>query len=263
MALPFKVNKETKYIDVRDIKPALPRQYLNFINSMHIQDCFLDQDDKILYLLSHNDQLFWLEEKSIPHNKLQDFLSSWRNSNDERTLAETTCRVNKEYDIPCNKKTRTKGNLLAVYNCGIIAGYTEIFLGESLTQVSIFLLQLLDEIPKYIIYDNACHLEPFVKKHQNLNSAQLLKLNDTIFVIDRLHFFNHVGKNCKNYKAENHDELKNVNTVICEETNYWFSGYKHIMKYMNSERYLFYLYIICESYNNEKIKLNRIKKFKD
>jgi hypothetical protein len=262
ISLPFKINEETIYLDVRNILPSLPREYVNDTTTAHIHDCFVNQDDQILYLLKQNKKIFWLQEHDIPREKLRAFLSVWKIS-EERSMTETCCRVRKELDIPCTKKTRTKGVLLAVFNCGIVGAYKEIFSEESLTQVSMFFLELLDTTPKYIVYDNACHLEPFLKDHHKLGQARLLKLNDTKFIIDRLHIHNHVRQICKNFKCENYEDLKNINSVVCEETNFWLSGYKHIMKHMNSERFVFYLYIILECYNNEKLKLNKIKKFKD
>jgi len=73
-------------------------------------------------------------------------------------------------------------------------------------------------------------------------------------VVDRFHFKSHVD----NYCALNNDpdlveELKGVNTSVCEQTNYWFGGYKHILKHMNYEHFHFIIFILCDEYN--KIKL--------
>ncbi len=65
----------------------------------------------------------------------------------------TTCRVEK--DDLCNNKCRTKGVFLAAYNCGIVCGYREIFTAESLSQVTMFLLDMISfsiSLPQYIIY---------------------------------------------------------------------------------------------------------------
>jgi len=37
------------------------------------------------------------------------------------------CYSTKKFTLPCNKKTRTVGIFLAVYDCGLIASYKEIF----------------------------------------------------------------------------------------------------------------------------------------
>ena len=62
------------------------------------------------------------------------------------------------------------------------------------------------------------------------------------------------------FNANLHDDLFKVNTVVCEETNYWLSGFKYAMKHMNQDRYNFFLFIILNIYNEEKIILNANKK---
>ena len=59
-------------------------------------------------------------------------------------------------------------------------------------------------------------------------------------------------------------ELKTVNTVICEQINYWLGKYKFIMKHMNVFRFNFFLYIISNEYNKIKVngKFNNINVFK-
>ena len=182
------------YIDVNTIQ-ATP--YTSKLDGAEICDCFVNQDDQLLYLMNKKDKIFWLEESFIPKDKIDTFMSIWKNSA-ENMLTNTMCRVNKEKDeTPCLKKTRTKGMLLAVYNCGIIGSYKEIFCSESLSQVSFFLFDILDQLPKYIIYDNACHLEPFIKTHNKLDDKQSAELKKKVFVIDRLHYNNHTRKECK------------------------------------------------------------------
>jgi hypothetical protein len=52
-----------------------------------------------------------------------------------------------------------------------------------------------------------------------------------------------------------------INTVVCEEVNYWFGLFKHAMKHMNSFRFSFFMFIILDIYNTEKIKLNDSNRF--
>ena len=169
-------------------------------------------------------------------------------------LDKNTCRVEK--DVKCNNKCRSKGIMIAAYNCGIICGYREIFTSESLSQVSIFLLDLIsfsNELPKFLIYDNACHLDKYLE-HNKIKtiSERGKKLKESHFVIDRLHIKNHVRQNCHiNYNADLHEDLFKLNTVVCEKANYWLSGYKHAMKHMSQDRFNFFLYIILNIYNEE------------
>ena len=78
-------------------------------------------------------------------------------------------------------------------------------------------------------------------------------------LIDRLHINNHKGKKCrKHFDADKIEDLLNINTVVCEQTNFWLSHFKYIMKHMNAQRFNFFMYIILDKYNTEKIK-NKIK----
>ena len=49
------------------------------------------------------------------------------------------------------------------------------------------------------------------------------------------------------------EELRDVNTSVWEQTNYWFGRYKHILKHMNYKHFHFMIYILCNEYNQEKI----------
>lgn len=116
-------------------------------------------------------------------------------------------------------------------------------------------------MPKYLIYDNACHLDEFLRNANVIDKSERgAKINDFEFVIDRLHIKNHTRAICHtNYNPNLYDELFKINTVVCEETNYWLSGFKFIMKHMNADRFSFFLFIILEIYNNEKLVLNTLK----
>ena len=48
-------------------------------------------------------------------------------------------------------------------------------------------------------------------------------------------------------------DLDRINTVVCEQFNFWLGPYKYIMKYMNDIHFNFYLYIIMNEYNNIKV----------
>ena len=260
--LPFEIDGETIFINVKDIKPTCTDKLKHVeIDKVKIHDTFLDEKDRLLYLLTYNKKIFWLEESRIPIDVLNNFLLLWKNSYVSESSESCNIRKDIDSDIPCKNKTRTKGVLLAVYNCGIIGSYKEIFNDESLLQVSLFLLDFLNYIPNFIIYDDACHLHPFMEKHNKLKDERLKKFETLKFTIDRLHIHNHTRPICKEYSSEKHTELVDINSVVCEETNYWFGGYKHIMKHMNYVRFNFYLYIIFNCYNLEKIKLNKIKKY--
>jgi hypothetical protein len=168
-----------------------------------------------------------------------------------------SCTVEKDFKNSCVNKCRTTGVLLSVLNCGFINGYREILTAESLTQVTIFLLDLIEyaeKLPIYFIYDNACHLKPFIENNNMKKTERGKTLLRKTFVIDRLHLKNHVSPQCKlNYNPDLYDDLEETNTVACEQANYWAGGYKHIMKHMNDTRFNVFLYIICNLYNERKL----------
>jgi len=69
-------------------------------------------------------------------------------------------------------------------------------------------------------------------------------------VIDRLHLKGHVGKLCQTRNnPDKYPLLKNVNTMVCEQINFWASGYKHASKHMNQTRFNFFFLIIFNEFN--------------
>ena len=71
---------------------------------------------------------------------------------------------------------RTKGLLVSVYNCGIVNGFREMFGSESMSQVTLFLLDMIkhtnNDLPEYIIYNLACHLKKFTENRNFANKIQ-------------------------------------------------------------------------------------------
>jgi len=52
----------------------------------------------------------------------------------------------------------------------------------------------------------------------------------------------------------NDKETEGVNMVICEQINFWISRFKHNVKHMNCYRFIYFIYIIFNHYNEMKIK---------
>ena len=70
------------------------------------------------------------------------------------------------------------------------------------------------------------------------------------YVVDKLHIKGHIGKNCRKYcHPENYPSLKSFNSVVCEQKNFWLDKYKYVMKHMGQYRFHFFLFILCNSYN--------------
>jgi hypothetical protein len=93
------------------------------------------------------------------------------------------------------------------------------------------------------VYDDACHLKRYIKKkcEKNKVSERLINFNKKVFVVDKLHIQGHTEEWClENCHPRKFSELNKVNTMVCEQINYWLGGFKHAMKYMNVFRFNFF-----------------------
>ncbi len=229
---------------------------INNINKIHdifstTQDSIDYTDKNILFLVElKNTELAWVKKSSLDNKMFDSFV---------KQACEPTCRTNKDNSFLCLNKTKTRGVLIATYNCGFIVGYRELFGSESLSQVTLFYLDLIEfsvSTPKYYVYDDACHIKPFIENSKNINVQT--KRYDTLVnkthIIDKLHIQNHIKEKClKECNPYRWPELDAINTMSCEQTNYWAGKYKHSVKHLSYERYLFFLYIIFEEFNNQKL----------
>ena len=112
----------------------------------------------------------------------------------------------------------------------------------------------IGKIPEYIVYDDGCHLKRFCQSRSEVSErAKIIKTKK--FVVDKLHIQNHTDHDCKkNCHPNLFPDLKPINTVICEQINFWLGKYKYITKHMNFYRYNFFLFTLLSNYN--KLKLN-------
>ena len=159
------------------------------------------------------------------------------------------------------KKYKTSGICAAVYNCGIIVGITELFGSESLSQVYMFLVWLtkeMDNFPKLLAYDDACHLKRFVNNPVRSNKSDSAKLLAEIrMVVDKMHFANHVDKWCRrNVNPYTDDLFKDINTEACEQTFHFISKYKYATKHMSYAKYNVFMVYVCNMFNHERLVRN-------
>ena len=107
-----------------------------------------------------------------------------------------------------------------------------------------------------MIYDNACNFKAFVNGREE-SSPRASILKDLIYVVDKLHIQGHVGQKClKTFHPKLFPEIAPLNTVVCEQCNFWLGKYKFMLKHMNQYRFLFFLFIMCNFYNLMKITRN-------
>lgn len=114
------------------------------------------------------------------------------------------------------------------------------------------------KVPSFLVYDNACQLMLHIKKqfknrtHRTKRLEEATKVN---YIVDRLHIVGHSQAWCKDVcHPDLFPELKGVNTIICEQINFWLGRFKFIMKHMNQCRFNFFLYIILNQYNKLKVE---------
>ena len=143
-----------------------------------------------MYLVDCSDNSpFWATENQIPNSILKSFLTESQKNN-------ISCKTLKSFALPCDKKSRTVGEFLAVYNCGIICGFREIFGSETLVQTACFLMEVYDNIeqkPLYIGYDDGCLLKKFIDISEKIQqkTERLVELRKKNIIIDRFHYIGH------------------------------------------------------------------------
>ncbi len=93
------------------------------------------------------------------------------------------------------------------------------------------------EFPKYICYDNSCQLHKFCVNRANRKSKFFAECT---YFIYRLHVKGHVARCREIYSPNLIRDLDNAQTMICEQRNFWISGYKHNVKHMNHEDHLIF-----------------------
>jgi len=109
---------------------------------------------------------------------------------------------------------------------------------------------------EYFIYDDACHIKKFLNKRK-FKTERGIALSLKKHFLDKLHFSNHIDKWClENCNPYNERALDKVNTVVCEQFNFWLGGFKYMVKHMNYHRFHFFLFIMFNFYNFIKQKEN-------
>ena len=113
-------------------------------------------------------------------------------------------------------------------------------MSESISQVLLFFLDIIENSekkPGILVYVDDSHLKHFIEKNKvSQKSERAAIFNETKIYIDKFHIYNHIDKWClKNCNPKNEEQLDKIDTVVCEEINFWLSGFKHILKHMNKE----------------------------
>ena len=100
------------------------------------------------------------------------------------------------------------------------------------------------KVPPTLCFDYMCGLKRFLMANNRQNTNDVTKdLAATQLVVDKFHFRNHVDQWCKE-NCNPHSIPGLGNTSSMEERFAWISGFKHISRYMNEQRFNAVLLII-------------------
>ncbi len=183
------------------------------------------------------------------------------------------CRKSKNVNRFFN---RTAGVLAMVRPCGIVVNFTEMFTCESPTQMFLFLVftfargRDIDRL-RYVAYDRACDLHPFLL-NQERKGAYFAKylLRHVKFLVDIWHVQKHTEPCCLPPSPENpdskyhpeHPDFKDIigsNTECAEQAFKWLNTYKSIVKRMKRFRFNFFMYIMIDLHNVHRVKQLKAK----
>ena len=182
---------------------------------------------------------------------------------DGEEAVDSSCNTQKHHGAKmCHTSA---GILIGCSPCGVIPLFEELFGSESKSQVFSYVTDFLGEVNpqsmEYLIYDDACHLGPYAtnysKSKKKTHTDATMKMAALKHVVDKLHFKGHVGswchKHCNPYSVP---ALKDVNTVICEQSFRWVNGYVNV-KAMNEYRFRVYFTYLIDLHNlNQTGKLH-------
>ena len=111
---------------------------------------------------------------------------------------------------------------------------------------------------KFIIYDDACHLEESVQKYKNYQPLKKMK-----FYIDKFHLRGHRRKICKTkFNQKLNKEISHLNSEICEQNFSLMFKHKYMLKHMSKFHFNFFLICIYDNLNRKfvlKMRKNKIK----
>ncbi len=163
-----------------------------------------------------------------------------------------------EKSFPVNEKF-SSGIMIMTCGCGNRVIYAVCFMdsAESVSMPFDIMMQRFAVAPKYVFYDNACHL------HYYCVSREPAFFWKTTFVVDRFHEHNHTACS-KSYMCSfhTHDEkLLATNTQAVEQVNSSFRKSMELnLRFMNMGNAILYLAVYIALYNTKKDRKERLDK---
>ena len=204
----------------------------------------------------------WLRQKEAPCNAVLAPRKP-KAKKKARVLAKpskpepTECTVDKD----THRRRRTTGGILTcVLSCGLLADFIEMWRGEQLDLVYVFLLQFLKDMQRRgvsiscIAYDNACKLWKTVQEKKDSRPPWSTIFAQTALVLDHFHRRNHtwclVNLPQTNPDApENAELLTNKNTEACEQLNSWITARTKSSLEMPPGRFAIYWRTLFQQHN--------------
>lgn len=215
---------------------------------------------------NHENEADLMQELTLP--------PEFQSSNSESAMVEDNneegCKKAKNISLFFET---TAGVLALIRPCGIVVNMTEMFTSESYTQVFLFLLRTFCHNVsslrrlRYLGYDRACGLVPFLKNQAKNGSAGAKVLLENVkFLVDIFHVSKHTedvcmppdNPNCVYHPSlPQFDEIKGANTESCEQ------GFKRLNQYLELTRKMTqYKRNVLFWFVNEKFNLDLEKELK-
>ena len=163
---------------------------------------------------------------------------------------------------------RIAGILALVRPCGVIVNTVEMYTCESPTQVYLFLIMTFargQDIQRlrYLGYDRACDLHPFLVNLEKKGAYFAKWLNDKVsFFVDNFHVAKHTepccmppeNPQCKYHPSLPHlSDIHGVNTECAEQAFRWLNKLKLSLKQMHQHKFNFFIQTIID-YRNRHVE---------
>ena len=107
----------------------------------YVHDSFVNLEDKEIFLCRiSTGELKWFTKHDIPAEVFLQF--------QKRNISECEnnqfCQIDKSNMYSCLFKCKTRGLILAAFDCGIVLGWRDLYGAESLAQIAYMYLDILD-----------------------------------------------------------------------------------------------------------------------
>lgn len=118
---------------------------------------------------------------------------------------------------------------------------------EGRNELFSWMVKYLEKPPDVVVYDYACALHEYcINRMPNF-------FKDTIFLVDRLHWFNHKSC-CSSYSINAYEWLSNVNSVICEQNNSALGRIERTLSRAAQGSFMLLIRRFMYDWNSKKIK---------